>query len=99
MTQTSTTAVWKDCRALGSSGADGSHVFVAVRKALVPLGFRMPGADARRAVDQGPTLTALITPSMFVRFVSFPLTSNGQIVGAIATAPGTTSVALRRAGG
>lgn len=74
-----------DARAmLSADGSDGSHVFVAQRKALVALEFEMPSAkvkDLARAGD--PAILARIQPNMFVQFGGYPITSKGKVIGAI----------------
>lgn len=74
-----------DARAmLSADGADGSHVFVAQRKALVALEFGMPGIKVRDLAKQGDAdVLRRITPAMFVNLGSYPITSKGKVVGAI----------------
>ena len=66
-----------------ADGEDGSHVFVAQRKTLTALEFKMTSAEARDAVAKDPSLIARVTPAMFVMFGAIPITQRGQIIGAI----------------
>jgi uncharacterized protein GlcG (DUF336 family) len=68
---------------LSADGSDGSHVFVAQRKALTALEFKMPSAQARLQVPKDPALVARVKPNMFVQFGAFPITDGKQIIGAI----------------
>src|SRR3984893_11021032 len=47
---------------LTADGADGSHVFVAMRKALTALRFEMPSSQASEVVPKDPELLARVTP-------------------------------------
>jgi uncharacterized protein GlcG (DUF336 family) len=68
---------------LTADGADGSHVFVAVRKALVALTFGMPSSAARQLVLKDKASLARVTPNMFVEGGAVPIRAGDQIVGAI----------------
>jgi uncharacterized protein GlcG (DUF336 family) len=68
---------------LSADGSDGSHVFVAQRKAITALEFKMPSADVRAAIAKDKTLLARVKPNMFVQFGAFPITSGGKVIGAI----------------
>jgi uncharacterized protein GlcG (DUF336 family) len=68
---------------MSADGEDGSHVFVAQRKTLTALEFKMTSAEARDAVAKDPSLIARVTPAMFVMFGAIPITQRGQIIGAI----------------
>jgi uncharacterized protein GlcG (DUF336 family) len=68
---------------LSADGSDGSHVFVAQRKALTALEFKMSSAQARLQVPKEPALVARVKPNMFVQFGAFPITDGKQIIGAI----------------
>jgi uncharacterized protein GlcG (DUF336 family) len=69
---------------LTADGADGSHVFVAVRKALVAIEFRMPSSQAKAAVSQEHALLARVKPNMFVEGGAVPLMAGNTLIGAIA---------------
>lgn len=69
--------------ALTADGSDGSHIFVAIRKALVALAFEMPSSQARAEVQRDPTLLALVKPNMFVEGGAVPIFSNDVLIGAI----------------
>jgi uncharacterized protein GlcG (DUF336 family) len=66
-----------------SDGSDGGHVYVAVRKALVALTFKMPSSRASDAVRTDPALLARVTPNMFVMEGAVPITVGNEIIGAI----------------
>ena len=68
---------------LTADGSDGSHVFVAMRKALVALAFAAPSSTAREAIGRDPALLKKVTPAMFVEGGAVPLRSHGVLVGAI----------------
>jgi uncharacterized protein GlcG (DUF336 family) len=68
---------------LSADGSDGSHVFVAQRKALTALEFKMPSAQAREQVPKDPALVARVKPNMFVQFGAFPITDGKEVIGAI----------------
>jgi uncharacterized protein GlcG (DUF336 family) len=68
---------------LSADGADGSHVFVAMRKALAALAFDLPSSalSARIAADQA--LLARVTPAMFIAGGALPIMAGDQLIGAI----------------
>jgi uncharacterized protein GlcG (DUF336 family) len=68
---------------LSADGADGSHVFVAMRKALAALAFNMPSSavSARIAGDQA--LLARVTPAMFIAAGALPIKAGDEVIGAI----------------
>jgi uncharacterized protein GlcG (DUF336 family) len=68
---------------LSADGADGSHVFVAIRKALVALSFRQPSSQARDQVLKDKALLARVTPNMFVEGGALPIRIGDQVIGAI----------------
>jgi uncharacterized protein GlcG (DUF336 family) len=68
---------------LTADGSDGSHVFVAMRKALTALRFEMPSSKASELVPNDPELLARVTPNMFVAGGAVPITLNGETIGAI----------------
>ncbi len=68
---------------LTADGADGSHVFVAMRKALVAIEFGMSSSRANAAVAADPTLIARVKPNMFVEGGAIPLMAAGKLIGAI----------------
>ena len=68
---------------LTADGEDGSHVFVAHRKALTALEFKMNSADAMEMISKNRSLVGRVHPAMFVQFGAIPITSRGQIIGAI----------------
>lgn len=68
---------------LTADGSDGSHVFVAMRKALAALAFRMPSGTASERVAQDAALLARVTPNMFVEPGALPINVAGETIGAI----------------
>jgi uncharacterized protein GlcG (DUF336 family) len=68
---------------LTADGSDGSHVFVAMRKALAALAFKSTStaANARAATDR--SAMALVTPAMFVEGGAVPIFAGSEIIGAI----------------
>jgi uncharacterized protein GlcG (DUF336 family) len=68
---------------LTADGSDGSHVFVAMRKALTALTFQMPSSAANRLVPADKTLLARVTPNMFVEGGAVPIIVGGSVIGAI----------------
>ena len=68
---------------LTADKSDGSHVFVAMRKALAALAFKMESSKASAAVAKDPALVARITPNMFVVGGALPIVAGGNVIGAI----------------
>lgn len=66
-----------------ADGADGSHVFVAMRKALTALATEMPSAKAADLVANDKALLARIKPNMFVMGGALPIMVNRETIGAI----------------
>ena len=66
-----------------AEGSDGGHVYVAVRKALVALTFKMPSSQASKAVQTDKALLARVTPNMFVMEGAVPIMAGSEIIGAI----------------
>ena len=69
--------------AVEAEGSDGGHVYVAVRKALVALTFKMPSSQAATAVQTDKALLARVTPNMFVMEGAVPLMAGSELIGAI----------------
>jgi uncharacterized protein GlcG (DUF336 family) len=68
---------------LTADGSDGSHVFVAMRKALTALTFKMPSSQANERVPKDPSLLSRVTPNMFVEGGAVPILVDGTPIGAI----------------
>ncbi|HEY1312441.1 MAG TPA: heme-binding protein [Steroidobacteraceae bacterium] len=68
---------------LTADGSDGSHVFVAMRKAITALTFKMPSAQVRALVEKDKAQLARVTPAMFVEGGAVPITADGKVIGAI----------------
>jgi uncharacterized protein GlcG (DUF336 family) len=68
---------------LTADGSDGSHVFVAMRKALTALRFEMPSSQANQLIPKDPELLARVTPNMFVAGGAVPIMRKGEAIGAI----------------
>jgi len=68
---------------LTADGSDGSHVFIAMRKALTALRFEMPSSRVSQLAPSDPELLARVTPNMFVSGGALPITLKGETIGAI----------------
>jgi uncharacterized protein GlcG (DUF336 family) len=68
---------------LTADGSDGSHVFVAMRKALAALIFKIPSSQANVQVPKDRSLLARVTPNMFVEGGAVPIVVDGAVIGAI----------------
>ena len=68
---------------LTADGADGSHVFVAMRKALTALAFESPSAQAADAIESDKRLLARVKPNMFVMGGALPIVVDHVTIGAI----------------
>jgi uncharacterized protein GlcG (DUF336 family) len=68
---------------LTADGSDGSHVFVAMRKALTALTFKMPSSQANAQVPKDRALLSRVTPNMFVEGGAVPILVDGAVIGAI----------------
>jgi uncharacterized protein GlcG (DUF336 family) len=68
---------------LTADGSDGSHVFVATRKALTALAFEMPSSKAAEAVSKDKALLARVAPNMFVMGGALPIIVDHSTIGAI----------------
>jgi uncharacterized protein GlcG (DUF336 family) len=68
---------------LTADGADGSHVFVAARKALTALAFKMPSSSAADLITADKAQLARVAPNMFVMGGAIPIVRDKQVVGAI----------------
>ncbi|MEY2926251.1 MAG: hypothetical protein RL367_728 [Pseudomonadota bacterium] len=73
-----------DARAmLTADGSDGSHVFVAMRKAEAALAFAMPSSAARDRIARDPAQIRRVTPAMFVEGGAVPIRRGNKIIGAL----------------
>ncbi len=68
---------------LSADGSNGSHAFIAMRKALTALRFEMPSSQASEVIPRDPELLARVTPNMFVAGGAIPIIRNGATIGAI----------------
>jgi uncharacterized protein GlcG (DUF336 family) len=68
---------------LTADGSDGSHVFVAMRKALTAVTFAMPSSKANELVPKDKSLLARVTPNMFVEGGALPIVAGQTTIGAI----------------
>jgi len=68
---------------LTADGADGSHVFVAMRKAITALAFGVPSSEAARRIAAGQAPLGKVTPAMFVMGGALPIIRRGRLIGAI----------------
>ena len=68
---------------LTADGSDGSHVFVAKRKAISALEFKSTSAEALGRVLKDESLLKRVTPAMFVEAGAVPIVAHGEVIGAI----------------
>lgn len=68
---------------LTADGSDGSHVFVAMRKALTSVVFKMASGAASEQVPKDAALLKRVTPNMFVEPGALPIIVDGEVIGAI----------------
>jgi uncharacterized protein GlcG (DUF336 family) len=68
---------------LTADGSDGSHVFVAHRKALSALAFGTTSLQANADVWSGAAPMSKVTPEMFVMGGAVPIHRGGRLIGAI----------------
>jgi uncharacterized protein GlcG (DUF336 family) len=68
---------------LSADGADGSHVFVAMRKALAALAFNMPSSAVGAHLAGDAALLARVTPAMFIAGGALPIMAGNELIGAI----------------
>ncbi|MBS0482096.1 MAG: heme-binding protein [Proteobacteria bacterium] len=68
---------------LTADGADGSHIFVAMRKTEVTRVFAMPSSAANALLQKDKNQLGKVTPAMFVEGGAVPIERNGKIIGAI----------------
>jgi uncharacterized protein GlcG (DUF336 family) len=66
-----------------ADGADGSHVFVATRKALTALAFEMPSAKAADLLTSDKAQLLRAKPNMFFMGGALPIVVNRETIGAI----------------
>jgi uncharacterized protein GlcG (DUF336 family) len=68
---------------LTADGSDGSHVFVAMRKALTALSFEMPSSKASELIPNDKSLLARVKPNMFVMGGAVPIVVDHAVIGAV----------------
>lgn len=68
---------------LTADGSDGSHVFVAQRKALVAVAFDRPSSEVSAMLHDAAADRSRVTLAMFVEGGAVPIRRNGQVIGAI----------------
>jgi uncharacterized protein GlcG (DUF336 family) len=68
---------------LTADGADGSHVFVATRKALTALEFKQASSSAVEAIEHDNSLLSRVKPNMFVMGGALPILRDKTVIGAI----------------
>lgn len=68
---------------LSADGSDGSHVFVAMRKAQVSVVFGLPSSAVDALVRHDPAQMAKVSPAMFVEGGAVPIYAHGVLLGAI----------------
>jgi uncharacterized protein GlcG (DUF336 family) len=68
---------------LTADGSDGSHIFVATRKALTALAFAVPSSEAADIIAKDKSKLAQVTPNMFVMGGAVPIIVGHTTIGAI----------------
>ena len=68
---------------LNADGADGSHGFVAMRKAEAALAFDMPSSELNELAQKDASVLQRVTPAMLLDGGAVPLKVGGVLVGAI----------------
>lgn len=68
---------------LTADGSDGSHVFVAMRKAEAALRFAAPSSRVNAMLRADPAAASKVSPAMFVEGGALPILRHGQVIGAI----------------
>src|SRR5271170_213460 len=68
---------------LTADGSDGSHIFVATRKALTALSFEVPSSEAADIIAKDKSQLARVTPNMFVMGGAVPIIVDHATIGAI----------------
>ncbi|HZU64104.1 MAG TPA: heme-binding protein, partial [Novosphingobium sp.] len=68
---------------LSADGSNGSHVFVAMRKAEVALAFARPSSQVAAAAARDPGVAARVGPAMFVEGGAVPIFRRGKVIGAL----------------
>lgn len=68
---------------LTADGSDGSHVFVAQRKALVAVAFDKPSGEVSDLLHVEGADRSRVTLAMFVEGGAVPIHRAGQVIGAI----------------
>ena len=66
-----------------ADGADGSHVYVGQRKAIVALAFDQPSSQANLLLRHDSSQMGKVTPAMFVEGGAVPIRRGGKLIGAI----------------
>ena len=69
---------------LNGDGTDGSHGFVAMRKAEAALAFDMPSSEASDRAQQDQAMLKRVTPAMLLDGGAVPIRAHGRLIGAIA---------------
>lgn len=79
--------------ALTSDGSDGTHIFVAARKALTALEFGKPSVEVLADAKRGdPETLRRVNPAMFVQFGGYPLFAHGKVIGALGYSGGVDEI-------
>ncbi len=90
---------------LTADGADGSHVFVAMRKAETALTFGTSSLQALENITASKAPLSKVTPDMFVMGGAVTISKGGKIIGAIGVSgagggppPGSADESCAKAG-
>ncbi len=68
---------------LNADGTDGSHGFVAMRKAEAARVFNLPSSQVDTRVQKDPAAQGRLTPAMLADGGAVPIVSRGAVIGAI----------------
>jgi uncharacterized protein GlcG (DUF336 family) len=77
--------------AMSADGAAPGRVFLAARKALAAIEFKVPTSATTRQLVTDPALKTRVKPNMVVSAGAVPLIVAGQLLGAIGVAGGTAA--------
>jgi uncharacterized protein GlcG (DUF336 family) len=68
---------------LNADGTDGSHGFVAMRKAETALAFNMSSEQANELAQHDPSVLSRVTGAMLLDGGAVPLVAHGELIGAV----------------
>lgn len=68
---------------LNADGTDGSHGFVAMRKAEAARVFDLPSSAVDKLAQRDPSILKRVTPQMLLDGGAVPIVVKGRVIGAI----------------